>query len=402
MLWTGLNRNWVDAVDWSEQAAPDSTTNEDEEPEKSGRSVDNDKDSDEDTSWKRKRKIENKESDRCKKKVKLESGNCWMSNENYGDCSGQIENSSRKKMMTSYTMSREILETLGERVLFDSHCHMDFILFWKLPQLKFDSFDQFVQAYPLMEHSSLEGFITNFCNPNIWMEHLVSPSPLIHSLLSRPSVYYTIGCHPHFALDLLSSHKFAQLELLIEKAGANCVAIGECGLDTSRKNGAKMPDQIRVFKKQVRLAIRLKKPLVLHIRGAEREALKALEEVDLPVDWPIHRHCWNDTWDVCKEWLKRYTNSVVGLTPLVTFHNVKDLLHVMEMLPLEKLVLETDAPYFLPRGGGPDGLLGHTNRMFSLPPHVANVAAKVAVVKQCHVSEVLAASRENLRRVYRV
>ena len=100
--------------------------------------------------------------------------------------------------------------------------------------------------------------------------------------------------------------------------------------------------------------------------------------------------------------MKRYTNSVVGLTPLVTYHNVEDLLHVVEMLPLEKLVLETDAPYFLPRGGGPDRLLGHTNRMFSLPPHVANVAFKVAVIKQCHVSEVLAASRENIRRVYRV
>ena len=195
-----------------------------------------------------------------------------------------------RKMKPYNTMSREILERLGEKVLFDSHCHMDFILFWKTPETMFESFDQFVQAYPLMEHSSLEGFITNFCCPDIWMKSIVSPSPLINSLLSCPSVYYTIGCHPHFALDLLSSNTLSQLlELLIEKAGANCVAIGECGLDTSLKNGAQMPDQIRVFKKQVKLAIRLRKPLVLHIRGAEREALQALEEVDLPVDWPIHR-----------------------------------------------------------------------------------------------------------------
>ena len=61
---------------------------------------------------------------------------------------------------TTYAMSREILETLGEKVLFDSHCHMDFIFFWKSQGKKFESFDQFVQAYPLMEHSSLEGFIT--------------------------------------------------------------------------------------------------------------------------------------------------------------------------------------------------------------------------------------------------
>merc|ERR1719431_1751137 len=110
------NRNWVDAVDWSEQAAPDSTTNEDEEPEKNVRIMDNDKDSDEDTSWKRKRNVKLEDSDRCRKKVKVASGNCRMSRENYVGCSGQIESSFRK-MMPSYTMSREILETLGEKVL---------------------------------------------------------------------------------------------------------------------------------------------------------------------------------------------------------------------------------------------------------------------------------------------
>ena len=72
------------------------------------------------------------------------------------------------------------------------------------------------------------------------------------------------------------------------------------------------------------------------------------------------------------------------------------------MLPLDKLVLETDAPYFLPRGGGPDSLLGHSNKAFSLPVHVANVAAQVAVVKGCKVEEVLAANRQNVKNIYRV
>ena len=114
------------------------------------------------------------------------------------------------------------------------------------------------------------------------------------------------------------------------------------------------------------------------------------------------RHCWNDTWENCKAWLTKYTNSVVGLTPLITFSSARDMVEVIEMLPLDKLVLETDAPYFLPRGGGPDSLLGHTNRAFSLPVHVANVAAQVAVVKDCRVEEVLAASRKNIKRIYGV
>ena len=188
----------------------------------------------------------------------------------------------------SYTMSREILHKLGPNSLFDSHCHLDFILFWRSPHM--ESFDQFVHTYPLMEHPGLEGFITNFCSPKLWLQHLVSPSPLIHSLLSRPSVHYTIGCHPHYTREMLSYHNYMKMEKLIQEAGSSCVAVGECGLDTSGKNSVRMSDQLIVFKKQVKLAIRLKKPLVLHIRGAEDEALRALEEVNLPSDWPIHRY----------------------------------------------------------------------------------------------------------------
>ena len=189
-----------------------------------------------------------------------------------------------------YTMNNEILHSLGKNVLFDSHCHMDFIMFWKSPELELESFDQFVHAYPVLDHPSLEGFITNFCCPKIWLEHLVPPSPLVHSMLSRPSVFYTVGCHPHYATDLLSSRKFAQLELLVQNAGAKCVAIGECGLDTSSKNTVRMSEQVLCFQKQVRLAMKYEKPLVLHIRGAEKEAIEALEAVGLPRDWPIHRY----------------------------------------------------------------------------------------------------------------
>ena len=187
-----------------------------------------------------------------------------------------------------YTMSLDILDKIGEKVLFDSHCHLDFSILWK-SQKDFETYDHFVQAYPLMEHPSLAGFITNFCCPQIWMEHLVSRSPLMRSLLSRPSVYYTIGCHPHYASDLLSPYMFSQFELLISRASANCIAIGECGLDRSSKNTTPLQDQKRIFKMQVRMAMKWSKPVVLHIRDAEREALEALEEEGLPVDWPIHR-----------------------------------------------------------------------------------------------------------------
>ena len=106
--------------------------------------------------------------------------------------------------------------------------------------------------------------------------------------------------------------------------------------------------------------------------------------------------------EVCEDWLDKYPQSVVGLTPLITFSRVQDLLKVVEKIPLERLVLETDAPYFLPSGGGPDSHLGHTNKRFSLPIHLANVAGQVAAVRNVAIEEVLAASRRNVLKVYGV
>ena len=323
--------------------------------------------------------------------------------------------------LPSYSLSLKLLDKLEPSSVFDSHCHMDFILFQRLPHMELESYDQFLHQYPLMNHRSLEGFITNFCSPRLWTEHLSSSSPLVHSLLARTSVYYTLGCHPHYARDLMIPRNYRLLVQLLEKAGRRCVAVGECGLDTSGKNKIAMADQLEAFKMQIKLAIRLKKPLVLHIRGAEKEAIKAMKEVKLPLDWPIHRyfiytklylrfeissfnnrHCWNDTWAVCEEWMAMFTNSVVGITPLVTFSDTPDLQTVSRNLPLDRIVLETDAPYFLPRGGGREGFLGHTTKEFSLPMHVVNVAAQVAAIKECKLEVVLRASRINISRVYNV
>ena len=101
----------------------------------------------------------------------------------------------------------------------------------------------------------------------------------------------------------------------------------------------------------------------------------------------ISRHCWNDSWEVCRSWLNKYTHSVIGLTPLITFPNSSHMINVVENLPIDRLLLEPDAPYFLPRGGGNGTLLGHTGK-FSLPVHVANVAAQVAAIRSCNIEEV--------------
>ena len=288
---------------------------------------------------------------------------------------------------------------------------LDFILFWRTRHSANVDFSTFMDKYPLFKHPASSGFITNFVCPKLWEK---IDSPIIKSMLACSGVYYTIGCHPHFAHEMIGCQKLV-MKRLIDSKIRHCIAIGECGLDTSKKNNCRMFDQIEVFKFQIRLALDYKKPLVLHIRGAEREALHVLQM--LPHDWPIHRyflnrsiislqittcfrHCWNDNWEVCQQWIDRFPNSVIGFTNLITYPNNWHLKNVVEKIPLTRIVIETDAPYFSPCGGGPDGMLGHNERQFTLPIHAANIAGQIAAIKKCKIKTVLTASQENVKRIY--
>ena len=112
---------------------------------------------------------------------------------------------------------------------------------------------------------------------------------------------------------LLREGEMERLErLLVERRARGCVAVGECGLDRSRGNRVDTATQVAAFKMQVLLAVKLNLPLVLHIRRAEEEGKQVLRECGLPRDWPVHRHCWNDTWERCSDWLEEFPGSVVG------------------------------------------------------------------------------------------
>ncbi len=107
--------------------------------------------------------------------------------------------------------------------------------------------------------------------------------------------------------------------------------------------------QKTTFRIQLRMALERKLPLCLHIREATEDGFHILEQEQVPPDHPIHVHCFNDSWFVCKRWLKLYPGCKVGLTPLVTYRHAEHLHEVARKVPLERLLLETDSPYFMPQ-----------------------------------------------------
>ena len=139
-----------------------------------------------------------------------------------------------------------------------------------------------------------------------------------------------------------------------------------------------MEVQKKYFEAQIDIARELNLPLVLHIRGAEEEAKELMKKKKVPANFRIHYHCFTGTWKAAEAWLFAYPTSKIGLTGLVTFDHAKFVHEVARHIPLDKLLLETDAPYFLPSGVSKESYR-HT---FSQPGHVVHVAAQVSNLRQ--------------------
>nr|XP_037290396.1 putative deoxyribonuclease TATDN2 [Rhipicephalus microplus] len=126
------------------------------------------------------------------------------------------------------------------------------------------------------------------------------------------------------------------------------VALGEIGLDYSSNNHCDHKLQQLVFRRQLQLASKGKLPLVIHSRDASQDMLRILKE-EMPAYWPIHRHCFTGGWTEAQQWMDTFPNLFLGLTPLVGFHSAGPLAEVGHRIPLDRLLLEMDAPYFLPK-----------------------------------------------------
>ena len=107
--------------------------------------------------------------------------------------------------------------------------------------------------------------------------------------------------------------------------------------------------------------------------------MEVLKRKQVPANYRIRYHCFTGTLKAAKAWLSSYPASKIGLTGLVTFSHAKSVREVASGLPLDKLLLETDAPYFLPSGVSKENYR-HT---FSQPGHVIHVAAQVGQAFIC-------------------
>ena len=152
-------------------------------------------------------------------------------------------------------------------------------------------------------------------------------------------VYAAVGWHPE-DMDKLTDKAYAELERLAEHP--KCLAIGEIGLDYYWDDTHKA-EQKELFKRQIELAIRLNKPVIVHDREAHGDSLEIIR------DYSGLRgvfHCFSGSVEMAAELLKR--GWYLGFDGPITYKNARKAIEVLEFCRLDKIVVETDSPYLTP------------------------------------------------------
>ena len=196
-------------------------------------------------------------------------------------------------------------------------------------------------------------------------------------------IWAAVGVHPHGAADLPEDW-LRQLEELA--ALPKVRAIGEIGFDYHYDAGWKEA-QRRAFEEQLRLAARLSLPVVIHDREAHGDTMELLRQYR-PAGVV---HCYSGSAEMAKEVLS--LGMYVGFTGVVTFKNARKALEAAEVVPLDRLLVETDCPYM-----APEPFRGRRCDSTMLPYTIQ----KLAQVKGVSPQELARAAAENARRLFAI
>ncbi len=205
------------------------------------------------------------------------------------------------------------------------------------------------------------------------------------------ALYATAGVHPHHARDFTDECD-RWIRALAARPGV--VAVGECGLDFFR-NFSPPGDQERAFRRHVEIAIECGAPLFLHQRDAHRRFCEILDEYgrDLP---PAVAHCFTGGRSELDDYLER--GLFIGVTGWVCDERRgADLAAAVPHIPADRLMIETDAPYLLPRDLHP-----RPKSRRNEPMHLAHVAATVARLRGVPLDEVARQTTAVARRFFRL
>ena len=254
-------------------------------------------------------------------------------------------------------------------MLVDHHCHLDF------PDLAAIRGDVLARA-----EAAGVGILVTVCTRVKRFAEVVAIAE------KHPQVYCTVGTHPHHAheeLDIGPEHlaRFAKHKKV--------VAIGEAGLDYFYDSSPREAQE-RGFRNHIAAARATGLPLVIHARDADEDTARILEEEMGRGRFTAVLHCFTGGMRLAKRGLD--LGLYVSFSGVLTFKKSEDLREVAAAVPLDRLLVETDAPYL-----APEPFRGRKPNEPSLVVHTANALAKVKGVTPAEMASI---TTENFHRLY--
>ena len=257
-------------------------------------------------------------------------------------------------------------------MLIDSHCHLD--------QLNLTAYEGSLQA--ALEAAD-EKHVTHFLTV---CTTLLDFPDVLHIARTNVNVFASFGIHPSEAMP----EELTVAELVRFANSDPCViAIGETGLDYHYNEGD-LGWQRERFRRHIRASRETGKPLIIHTRDARDDTLLIMQEENASEIGGV-MHCFTDTWDMAEQALAM--GFYISISGIVTFKNAKAVQEVAQRVPLNRLLIETDAPYL-----APDPYRGKPNE----PAYLIKTAEFVAKLREISLDELAAATTHNFFECFKI
>jgi TatD DNase family protein len=255
--------------------------------------------------------------------------------------------------------------------LVDSHCHLD--------RLDLTPFNNDLELAIANAQQNGVGMMLCVC---INMENY----PEVLAIAQHHDfIYATVGVHPND----VDGHDPDTEELVQLAADEKVIGIGETGLDYFRSQGDLSWQQER-FRRHIRAAKEIGKPLIIHSREASQDTLRIMREEEAGIAGGV-MHCFVDDLETARQAMDM--GFFISFSGIVTFKNATELQEVAKQIPSDRLLVETDAPYL-----APVPYRGKSNQ----PAWVRHVAEYLAQLRGVSIDEIAEQTTGNFHRLFKI
>ena len=253
-------------------------------------------------------------------------------------------------------------------MIIDSHCHL---------------------AY-LKENVSLDSIIQNAKDENINLmlniaTKLSEFDKLIKISNKYEEVYFTLGIHPHEASQMCEN---ITKKIYENSSNSKFIGIGETGLDF-HYNHSEKKSQILSFEKQIEISQELSLPLIIHMRDAEEDTIRIIKQKNKLKNLSGVIHCFTGTQNFADEMLE--LGFYISASGVITFKKSDELRNIFSLLPINKILVETDSPYL-----SPEPLRGKINQ----PSHIIHTIKKLAEIRSMNYNDVVNITNVNFFKLF--